>query len=258
LVASAQFTAVLALAALGVSCRSAPHSAIDPRVAAWVPPGAVALAGVDLDRLRASPLYRQLPPAAVAFLEPLREANSWLFASNGSDYLAFSSGSFRQAPPGATLLAPGLAAAGSPGWLRVAVARHRSGSQAGSALWERAETLAAAGEIWMVAAGNASLPVNGNAENLNRLLHTTEYSTLSVRLAGVMELEIVGMCATPESARRLEETVRAFFTLGAAASTREPALASLLKRIRIARQDRAVHLNLSVEPADLEQISKLF
>lgn len=255
---SARFTALLVLATLGVSCRSSPPPDIERKLAAWVPSGAIALAGVNLNGLRASPLRQQLPPAATAFLEPLSDADSMLLASSGSDYLLLSGGSFRQAPSGSTLVAPGVAAAGSPPWLRAAVAQHRSGSKVASALWEHAEPLAAASEIWIVAAGTANLPVTGNAENLNRLLHTTEYSTLSLRLTNSMAFEIVGMCATPESARHLEETLRAILTLGAAGSARQPALASLLKRIRIRREERAVHLNLLAEPADLQQLSRLF
>lgn len=249
---------VLALASLGVSCRSGPPPAIDPAAAAAIPPGAVILAGVDLGRLRASPMSRQLPPAAMAFLAPFRDADSLLAASNGSDYLVVSRGSFRQAPAGATLLAPGLAAAGSPAWLRAAAAQHRSGATGAPALLERAEPLAAASEIWIIAAGSATLPVSGNAGNLNRLLHTTQYATLSVQLTNGMALEAMGICATPDSARHLEETVRAFVTVGAAASAHQPAVAGLLKRIRISRDDRAVHLNLPAQPADLEQIFKLF
>jgi len=255
----AGFAPLLALAALGVSCRSGPPPAIDPAAASAIPRGALILAGVDLGRLRASPLHQQMPPAAMAFLEPLREADSLLAASQGSDYLVVSRGSFRRAPAGFTLLAPGLAAAGSPAWLRAGAAQHRSGATGSPALLERAEPLAAASEIWIVAAGSATLPVSGNGENLNRLLHTTQYATLSVRLADGIAIEATGMCDTPDSARRLEETVRAFATLGAAASARQqPAAAALLKRLRITREDRAVHLSLPAQAEDLEEIFRLF
>jgi hypothetical protein len=223
-----------------------------------MPPAAVILAGVNLDRLRASPLRQQLPPAAALFLQPLDQAASLLVASNGSDYLAVSRGTFRQAPAGATLLAPGLAAAGSPEWLRAATARPRPETAGAAALLERAEPLAAGSEIWMVASGSATFPVSGNGENVNRLLHGAEYATLSIRLTGRIAIEAVGMCATADAARHLEETLRAFVTLGAGASARQPALAGLLRRIRVSRDDRAVHLNLLAESADLEQILKLF
>jgi hypothetical protein len=255
----ARFAPLLALAALGVSCHSGPPPAIDPAAASAIPPGAQILAGVDLGRLRASPLHQQMPPAAMAFLEALRDADSLLAASQGSDYLVVARGSFRQAPAGFTLLAPSLAAAGSPAWLRAAAAQHRSGATGSPALLERAEPLAAASAMWMVAAGSATLPVSGNGENVNRLLHTTQYATLSVRLGNDIALDATGMCDTPDSARRLEETVRAFATLGSAASARQqPAVADLLKRLRITRDDRAVHLSLPVEAGDLERILKMF
>jgi len=255
----ARFAPLLALAALGVSCHSGPPPAIDPAAASAIPPGALILAGVDLGRLRASPLQQQMPPAAMAFLEPLRDADSLLAASQGSDYLVVARGRFRQAPAGFTLLAPGLAAAGSSAWLRAGAVQHRSGATGSPALLERAEPLAAASAMWVVAAGSATLPLSGNGENVNRLLHTTQYATLSVRLGNDIALDATGMCDTPDSARRLEETVRAFATLGAAASARhEPAVAALLKRLRIAREDRVVHFSLPVQAGDLEELFKLF
>ena len=227
-------------------------------MAACVPPSALILAGIHLDRLRASPLKQQLPPAALAFLEPLREADSLLIASNGKDYLALSRGTFRQAPSGGTRLGPGLAAAGSPNWLRAAAEQRRSGAAGTAPLLAQAEPLARTSEIWMVVAGNATLPLTGNGENLNRLLHATRYTTLTLRLTDKVALDAVGMCSTPESARNLEGTVRAFITLGTAASARQTAVAGMLKRIRTTCEDRAVHLSLSVDAAELEQLFKLF
>jgi hypothetical protein len=253
-----RFTSVLALAALGVCCHSGPPPAIDPTAAASVPPGAVIVAGINLGRLRSSPLHQQLPPAALALLEPLRTADSLLFASSGSDYIAISRGSFRQAPAGATLLEPGLAAAGSPGWLRAATARQRSAATGPNALLERAEPLAKASAIWMVVAGSATLPVSGNAQNLNSLLHTTQYATLSVQLANSVTLAATGECGTPGAARHLEETLRAFVSLGSAGSAHQPAVASLLRRIQVSREDSVVRLNLQAQPADLDLLFKLF
>jgi hypothetical protein len=255
----APFALVLALALIGAGCRSGPAPAIDPAAASAIPPGAEILAGIDLSRLRASPLHQQIPPAAAAFLEPFRDADSLLAALGGRDYVVVARGSFRQPPPGYTLLAPGLAAAGSPAWLSAAAAQYRSRSTGAPVLLERAEPLAAASAAWIVAAGNATLPVSGNAGNLNRLLRLTQFATLSVHLGNGIALDAVGMCDTPDSARHLEETVRAFATIGAAASARrQPAAAALLSSMRITREDRAVHLDLQGQPSDLEQLLKLF
>jgi hypothetical protein len=251
-VPSARTTVLVALAALGISCHSGPPPAIHPSLAARVPRDAVILAGVNLTGVRASPLPQQLPPAALGFLESLSAADSVLAASDGARYLVLTRGSFRQARSGATLLGPGLAAAGSPDWVRAAASPQRQENAGVNALLDRAEPLAAAGDIWMVAAGNATLPLTGNGENLNRLLHSTEYTTLSIRLTGQIAIEVVGMCSGPEAARHLEETARAFITLGAAGSARQPALSGLLRRIRLTREDRAVHLTLVAQAAEVK------
>src|ERR1039458_10293480 len=82
--------ALLALAAFATGCHSAPPAAIDRAMASCVPADTVILGGVDCQRLRASPVYRKLPAAATALLEPLRPATYLVLASNGRDYLAIS------------------------------------------------------------------------------------------------------------------------------------------------------------------------
>ncbi len=218
-----------------------------------MPAAATILAGVNLERLRTSPLRQQLPPEALAFLASLGEARTVLVASDGANYLALTRGDFREPPAGATLLGKGLAAAGSPDWLRSAASAHGHPAAANTLL-ARAEPLAGAADIWIAAAGNANLPVSGNGENLNRLLHSTEYATLTARLTDRVSLDVVGMCRGPEPARHLEETVRAFVTLGAAGTRRQPAVAGLLRRIRISRDDSAVHVTLVAQAAELRAL----
>jgi hypothetical protein len=244
-----------ALAALTVSCGSGPPPAIDPALAASVPPGATILAGVNPDRVRASPLYRQLPAAASGFLDSLGPARSVLVASDGARYLALIRGDFRDAPSGATLLGKGLAGMGSPDWLEAARGGRPNAGK--SALLTRAGQVAASADIWMAAAGSANLPVSGNGENLNNLLHATEYATLSIRLTDNVALEIVGMCPGPEPARHLEETVRAFVSIGAGTTARQPAISGLLWRIQVTRDGRDVHVSLVAQAADLQTVLKL-
>jgi hypothetical protein len=251
-----RFLAIAALAALSVACHSGPPAAIDPKVSAYIPSSATILAGVNLRQLRTSPFYGQLPPAVSIFLEPLKDADSLLIASDGKDYLVLSRGAFRQTPAGTTLMAPGVAATGTPGWLEAAVS-HSSGS-AGSALLERAQTVAAGNEIWMVAAGGANLPVSGNAGNLNRLLHDTQYTTLTVRFAERLQLDATGVCASADAARQLQGTVQAFVTLGAAATKRQPQVVGLLKRIQVLLDANSVHVKLSADTADLGTILGMF
>src|SRR5579872_7424189 len=105
--------AATALFVLAVSCRNAqrPPHAIETAMASCVPSTATLLAGVDLTRLRASPLYSKLPPSATALIEPLREAHYLVVALDGKNLLVIARGAFLQAPAGATLLAKDLAIA---------------------------------------------------------------------------------------------------------------------------------------------------
>lgn len=227
-------------------------------MASCVSADTLVLAGVDCQRLRASPVYPKLPAAVAALLEPLRPATYLLLASNGKDYLAIGRGPFSQAPPGATLLAPNLVVAGSPDAVRGATALHRRGVTGAPRLLGLAEKLAAGREIWIVAMGNAMLPVSGNAENLNRLLHATEYATLAVHVTDGIQAEATGVCGTAEAARRLEEELRAMASVAAAAEARRPGIAVQLRAIQVSREERTVRVDLRADAAGVEQLLRLF
>jgi hypothetical protein len=179
-----------------------------------------------------------------------------LLTSNGKDYLAIGRGPFRQAPPGSTLLAPNLAVIGSPDAVRAATEQHRRGVSVAPALG-LAEKLASGREIWIVAMGNANLPVSGNAQNLNRLLHSTEYATLAVHVTDGIQAQATGVCGTAEAARRLEEELRAMASI-AAAEERQPGIAAGLRAIRVSREDRTVRVDLRADAAGVGQLLRLF
>lgn len=246
--------AIAGLIGLAAACRTESNSALDSRLESYVPGDASILAGANLARVRSSVLYPALPAAAKAFLEPLHDANTLLIASDGGRFLALARGRFREAPAGATLIASGVAAAGSGEWVQAA---SKGGHGGGNPLLAYAAQAADAGEIWMVASGKASLPLSGNGENVNRLLHATQYAALTLQAPQQVTLEAMGMCRTPEIAQHLEETLRAYATLGAAGTSHQPALSALLRRIRVTRDDRAVHMTLTMAPNELQTVFQL-
>src|ERR1039457_5172037 len=119
-----RLAAPAALAMLAACRTPAPPAAIDPALSARVPAAAVALAGVDLDRLRASPLYAKLPPAALAFLEPFGKAHYVLIAATGAGLAVELLSIARGGVPGPTQIAPDLALSGAPGLIAAATAAH--------------------------------------------------------------------------------------------------------------------------------------
>ena len=223
---SARFAALVALVAAAISCRfvNTPVGVVRD-MASSIPADTLLLAGLDLDELRASPLYPKLPPAVRALTEPLRDAGYLLLASNGKDLLSIARGRFREAPPGATLLAPGLVIAGPPGSVRAAIAQHKTGRDGAPDLLTRAASFADGKQIWVVARGGVPLPVAGNAANLNRLLRDTEYAAIAARIDSRIEIEATSVGRTAEAGREFEENLRAILSLTAAANARQPDLA---------------------------------
>jgi hypothetical protein len=236
------------LAGLAVSCRSA-HApeGIDRSLSSCIPADAVVLAGIDLDRLRSSPLLLKLPWNLQAFPQ-LQDSSMVLLAWNGKDLLFIERGHFHQPLAGATLVAPDLALAGSEAAVRDATAQHRSGRPGAPQLLARIPPAYEGRQAWLVASGGATLPLTGNAENATRLLHETDFVTLASTIDSAITLDLTADCRTPDAARQFEENLRALVSLAAATNKRQPDLTTLLKSIRIARDTTRVRATLSAAP----------
>jgi hypothetical protein len=228
--------AVLAAIALAISCgtRHAPGG-----MDSYLPSNAQALAGVHLDQVRASPLYAKLP-AVGTMLQPLREATYVLVAVSGKYLVEIARGDFPQAPPGAVLAGRTLAIGGSQAAIQAAIAQHQAGGTGPADLLAHA----GGGAIWIVVRGTATLPVAGNAANLNRLIHETEFVAANVTLAKQITFEMTGFCRTADRARAFEENLRAIFSL-AAGAVRQPELAALLQSVNVRRDGLTVRVILS-------------
>lgn len=229
-----------------------PSSRSARQVAAYVPADTLALAGIDLQRLRNSDLQRALPSAWLSALVPFQQANLAWVAFNGRDLLVIARGRFSSAPPGAVLVTPQLALAGSSLQVRAAV-RQQSAHQTGAPqLIAQAESVAGQ-PIWAVIRGDARLPLSGNSENLNRMLHFTQYLTAAVNADSALRINLAGYCARPENASHFEESLRALITL-ARAATHSPDLAALLKSVQIDRRGSTVHVHLAASQTALGEL----
>jgi hypothetical protein len=167
----------LLLASLA-ACRHAPKALVDPELATYMPADATVIAAIDLDRLRATPLFAKIP-------EPFREGSYALVGYDGKDLVTASR-------TGARVTVSGHAVKGNPPDLL----QHATDAP-----------------IWIVARGNSRLPLAGNLANLNQLLQQTDYATVSARVADRVNLEIAGVCASAPTAQHLEENLRALASL---------------------------------------------
>ena len=249
------YLAAIVLACSMLACRtSSVAREVNADAAACIPSDTIVLAGVDLDRLRAAPLYSKLPAAVVALAGSYSTASSALLAYNGKELLAIARGQFAKAPPGSVLAAPNLALFGSEQLVTAAMAQYRSHAAGAPAVLARAKSVAADRQIWIVMQGGVDLPLTGNAANLNHLLRNAESASVTVNVDSELALAITVLGRTADSARNVEETVRAEITLAAAAEARRPDLAKLLRSISIDRDDRTVRIMLS---ADADVAAKL-
>lgn len=210
-----------------------------------MPASAIALAGVNLDQLRGSPLYAKLPPAANAFLEPFRAAHSFLIAFTGAELLTIAHGTV----PGATQAAPDLAILGSPALIAAATAPH-----APSAILAAAGTVAARHPIWIAVRGGAPLPLQGNLANANNLVSLAESLTVGLALRDVVDLELTARCPSSAAAAEFERRLRALVSLTIAANARQPELAALLRSVQLRRDESTVHATLSAPPDALGKL----
>jgi len=244
------------LALLAISCRSTAPGAIDRGAASCVPPDTVVVAGLDLDRLRASPLYAQLPMAP-ALTEWSGQASYLLAAFNGQELLTIARGSFRAAPTGWTLIQTGLAVSGSDTQVHRAIAAHKHEGAQPPVLRE-AEQIVAGKPLWIVARGGIELPLPGNAQNLNPLLARSEYAYLTMTVSPRVDVDLTFVGASSDAAASLEKTLRGFLGLVAATEKRGSATAEILSHARIWRDNLASHASLSAAPDAVNQLLQSF
>jgi len=235
-----------------------PAPAIPREMTDCVPASALMVAGARLDTLRASPFYSRLPGAARSFLEPMRDASVLLAAFDGSGILLVEQGHFRETPPGATQAGPDLVLSGSPALVDAAQAQRRGGRHTDSALVAQAEGAASGHALWIAARGRVDLPLTGDLANLTRLLRQADFATLGLRLDPSPGVDFTAQCTSPEAARHLEETLRAFLSLTAAGVARQAALAAMLRGAEVKSDATSVRATLTAPPEVLPQLFDFF
>jgi hypothetical protein len=204
--------------------RPARRGPIDPALGAFVSPDTVALAGVRMDRLRATPIYRKLAeenrlPRLGQFLSG--DTHDILFASDGSHALAIARGAFPAKPSGGLTSAEykGFTLYGSIASVRAAIKQYESGRPAVLRdLMARAAGLPADAQIWAVAAGwrgatPDQLREMGNLSNLDRVMRLVEGASLTVDLRTGAHAAFTGDCRTDADAKQLGDSLRGLAAL---------------------------------------------
>ncbi|MGA2040465.1 MAG: hypothetical protein ABSH42_14395 [Bryobacteraceae bacterium] len=243
---------MLALAA-GIACKHSPPPVVDSGMASCITADTLALAGADLERLRASPAVNGIGGSARDLLAQYSDASKLLIAWNSRELVIVERGLFKT-PPGATIVEPGLAVTGSPRLISSAVAQHRTGSSGAPGLIDYGSEVGAGRAIWMAVRGGTPLPLSGNLANLNVLLEDADFGGAALDLGDAATLQLDARGRTAESAERLEERLRGFLSLAAEAEIRRPEIAELIRGARIGRSGRNVTATLSASPDVLAKL----
>jgi hypothetical protein len=218
--------AVAVLASITVSCGSHAND-----ITACIPPAAIAVASLDLDRLRAAPVSAKLPQSVLAFADTYRDARQLLVAWSGSGLLIVVRGS----APGATTFASNLAIMGSADSMNAAIAQYHTGKPGAPLLLDYANRTAGGVPFWVAIKGGNALPLTGNTRNVNRLLRDLDYASLAANLDSEVKLRLSAHARSAAGASEFEENLRALLSLAAAAEARSASLATLLNSVQVRR-----------------------
>ena len=282
-----EFFLLLCLVLAG--CRGAvgTHSRIDPAMTAFIPPDTLALAGVRVDQLRATPLYRKLAgtnrlPRFDEFrsetgIDPERDVRELLLANDGKNSLLIARGTFEAKAPASvktsvyqgytlfgdgenavfTLIGKTIVLAGRAAVVRAAIDRHKGGRHdAPAALLARAEALPGDAQVWAAANGWTGfppemLPQMGNAANLNRVLQSVEDASMSADLRVGVRAAATGDCRTAQDAKTLSESLRGLVGLGRlSVPENQSDLLRTFDGIQVMQDGRSVKIEVDI-PQDL-------
>jgi len=231
------------LALCGCGPRTPASVNIDPALATLVPSDTVLLAGVKLEALRATPVYKEFgSPAALLGDAGVDLDKAWeiLAVSNGQRTAVLARGNFsdqglepRLEIPGATrstyrgypltstdnlavaFLNPTTAVVGQPAAVRAILDQRGRSSGPPRELQKQIEMIGPENQIWAVGAGSARLaeaaPHNGNLANLATALRLVDSFRIGATVGAGVRLKATALCHSGEDASSLAGALR-FFT----------------------------------------------
>jgi hypothetical protein len=290
------FPLLLCLILAGCGGSLTRHGPIDPALAVFIPPDTVALAGVRMDRLRATPIYRKLAernrlPRFDQFrtesgFDPSRDIHEILLAGDGKNVLAIAHGAFPPKPPGdlraseykgytlyakdlteaIAFIGQNIALGGQTAAVRAAIDQSKSGGRAPGDLMARAQALPADVQIWAVVAGWRALAPDqlremGNLGNLDRVLRLVEGASLAVDLRTGLHAVFMGDSRTEADAKTLADSLRGLAALARMGAPRgvpgnEPDLLRTLDGIQVKQEGRVVQVNVDIAEDLAEKLAK--
>ena len=269
-----------------LGCRSA-----DTGLAAFIPADTVALAGIRMDQLRATPVYQKLRAQkrlselddlkARTGFDPTSDVSEMLIAANGKEGVTIARGHFnptdaaaqKSTYKGYTLYAHGAGAyalidpttviAGSAAGVRSAIDQYKSGarSPAVASLLERAKIIPAQNQIWAVADSAdafSGLATSGNAANFGKIFGQIERLTFSADLSQGIKAFATGECRTDQDAKSLGDALRGLISLGKLSVAQgQTDLLRLYDSVQLDQEQKTLKVALRVPPDLVDKLMEL-
>jgi hypothetical protein len=276
------FVTLPILAISGCGPRRPTSVRIDPALATLVPADTVMLAGIKLDALRLTPIYRKLGADALGGMAggiQLKDVWEILAASNGDATTFLGRGTF--APAGlepdisrpdatrtrykgytligidSTVLAfvnPGTVLAGRPEAVRSIIDQRGGSTGPPRPLADEIASIPPDNQVWAAGAGprlDRIAPQRGNLGNIATALRLVERFRAAADLRAGAKLSIVALCRSEHDAESLDGALHAFLALG---RLDRSWIGRASDAIRIERQERTVRIDGAVPEDVLESL----
>ncbi len=287
--------AVLLISLVAAGCGSAltGRASIDSTLAALMPPDATMLAGVRMEAVRSTPLYKKLLASQLlqrlddfvreTGFDPRRDVRELLIGSSGKDVIIAARGTFHESnfegltkqtykgyalyvrgQGGVALIDGSTALAGTLPAVQAALDRHKSGDRTRpDDLLTRARLIPGQNQIWSVANGFDNLlttrvPETGNLGNAGRILRSLENTTIAADLTAGVHGSLTGLCRTEQDAKNLGDAARGLIGLARlSVPEKQSELLRVWDGIKVDQQQRTVNITVAVPEDLLEKLLDL-
>jgi hypothetical protein len=235
---------VLALMVAGCGPRTPPSVEIDPALARLVPGDTLALIGVKVDALRATPLYRKwvVPRLDILAKEKAfalnKDVSELLLVSNGKTVVIFAKGKSSVFQLGSDVPPP-RAKEGVPASLR-----------------EKMRSIPPQSQMWAAGIGslelvNNAIPKEGNLANLRNVFSRIEGWSAGADLRSGLKMEARGVYRTEADAKFIHDALRGLLGLGRLSTPdNAPELLRFYDGVQVAQQTNSVRVTADI-PADV-------
>jgi hypothetical protein len=246
---------------LSAGCRSVRNlGPADAELLRYVPQETIALGGLRLQELRASPVFQKLPVQKQ--WADRKDIQELVAAFDGKNVVLIARGTFRPGDPEAkewTIVDSRTALAGDPAAVRAAMDRRKNGGSP-LALVTRVQALPRHNQVWAIADQRlaAVIPRTGNLSNLHKFFGPMQDLILLAEVGESLHATLTGAFATEKDAQELGVAARGILGLGRLSiPPNQPDLERLYDTVSVQQKQRSIQVEATVPRELIDRLSTL-